>query len=560
MQTGIHALLCGVALCIPAQAAVRFFDASNPADVPQTISASGIYTDILAKQVDTALKYYEVNVPLWSDGSDKRRWIVLKPGRQVPYVDTTDLFTYPDSTIFVKNFLFQRVVGDPDSWVLFETRLLVNKNDSFGRNHWYGFSYKWNADLSDATLMLNGFDTLFVYYPGGLSQPQGYKKWQYPSQINCTVCHPVGYDDDAGLSSRGVAGFFPVQLKRPSVQQPGIDQVQWLFNRGVFSGSPPDSAQLRRRWRWVTEGIPAGLSAEERFRVIDTLARSYIGANCTACHGERGILAAAASPFDLNYDWYDFRPRIEFGATFKASLSLNVEDSLLELVQPSRYKYIQAVLRVGLDTSLGSLWHMSYPRDREPALVTTGHPAFSTLLYRQFGARNTPWMDSVEVRRNLRINGDPAGWSSWMFQHPWGSQAWREALAAHGVALDSVVNWRTDPYQMPRLATYIPDTTAMRVFGEWARDYRTLVRVPGQDSVVNVRGRLLVARADGPRLQGRVLLVPQGWAGKARMFAVDGRSWPLPSAGRGRYAIPRSAPPGVYAFRIGDRAFRAVVH
>lgn len=545
------------ASALPASAAFQFFDGSKPFNVPPTISALGLYTDIPNRVADTALKFYVVNSALWSDGADKQRWIVLKPGRKIAYDDATDLFTYPDSAVFVKNFLLQRVTGDNASWVLWETRLLVNKNDSLGRNHWYGFSYRWNAEGTDAVLVPAGYDTIFTYYPGGLSRPQSYKKWRYPSQVDCAVCHPVGYEGN--LSARSVAGFFPVQLKRPAPLQQGIDQVQWLFDQGVFSGTPPTGEQLKRRWKGLAEGVPSGLTPEQRFRVIDTLARSYIAANCTGCHGDRGIGAASAAPYSLNYDWFDFTPRVEFGAVSSATLGLDVEDSIFELYQPSRYKYLQAVLHVGLDTAHGSIWDMAYPRDRNPLLITTGFPAYSGMLYRQFGARNAPWIDSVETRRRLLINGDPQNWSAWMFTPPWGSAAWRDSLARHGVDFRALMSWAPDPYQMPRIATYIPDTTAMRVLGEWARGYRTLVAVPGYDSVVNVRGRPVAMRAAGPRVAGRLLYVPADWKGPARMVSLNGRSWTLFSAGRSLYAVPVQAPPGVYVFRVGDRSFRASV-
>jgi hypothetical protein len=554
MKAIVLSLIALAGAAAPAFAAFQFFDGSRPNTAPATISSLGLYTDIPARTADTALKFYVVNSALWSDGADKQRWIVLKPGRKIAYDDATDLFTYPDSTVFVKNFLLQRVAGE-DTWVLWETRLLVNKNDSLGRNHWYGYSYRWNAQGTDATLVPNGFDTLFTYYPGGSSRPQSYKKWRYPSQLDCAVCHPVGYE--GATSARSVAGFFPVQLKRPAPLQPGIDQVQWLFNQGVFSGTPPTGEQLKRRWKGFTEGIPAGLSELERFRVLDTLARSYIGANCTGCHGDRGILAANAVPTSLNWDWFDLEARVEFGAMGGQVLGLDSEDSIFELVQPSRYKFIQAVLRVGLDTAHGSLWNMAYPRDRNPLLITTGFPAYSSMLYRQFGARNAPWIDSVEMRRNLMINGDPQNWRAWIFAQPWGSAAWRDSLAAHNVGFGQVMSWAPDPYQMPRIATYIPDTTAMRVLGEWARSYRTLKKVPGFDSVVSARGRLAAVRAPAPRLEGRLLRVPSDWKGPARMFSVSGRAWILHSAGRGLYAVPAQAPPGVYLFRVGDRAFRA---
>ena len=62
-----------------------------------------------------------------------------------------------------------------------------------------------------------------------------------------------------------------------------------------------------------------------------------------------------------------------------------------------------------------------------------------------------------------------------------------------------------------------------------------------------------------PQLRNRLLMVPNGWTGKAQMFSLSGRSYSMPSVGRGQYAVPQSAPAGVYLFRVGNRSFRASV-
>jgi len=53
--------------------------------------------------------------------------------------------------------------------------------------------------------------------------------------------------------------------------------------------------------------------------------------------------------------------------------------------------------------------------------------------------------------------------------------------------------------------------------------------------------------------------VPENWTGKAFMISLNGRSVPLASVGRNRYALPVSAPAGVYFFRVGDHTFKTSV-
>src|SRR3982751_1278699 len=123
-------LTLALALGFPAAsaAAVNFFNPALPP--PDSLSATGIYSNIAAKTVDTAMKYFEVNAALWSDGAAKKRWIILPPGTHITYVDTTDYFDYPNQTVFVKNFYLDSVLSDSTTRKYWETRLLVNKEDA----------------------------------------------------------------------------------------------------------------------------------------------------------------------------------------------------------------------------------------------------------------------------------------------------------------------------------------------------------------------------------------------------------------------------------------------
>jgi hypothetical protein len=553
----------GWALAFPlaATAAVNFFD--PVAGAPALLSQTGVYSDIAAKKPDTAMNYFEVNAALWSDGAAKSRWIILPPGTRITYKDNTDYFDYPNKTIFVKNFYLDTVLNDGNTRRYWETRLLVNKHDEGGFDFWYGFSYRWKADGSDAVYVgTGGLDTVANYYPRGITQPLSYKKWTFPSADACGECHKTGTssDDPAGpVTARAVLGFFPVQLKRPSSLVPGKNQVDVLFDSGVFAGTAPTDSMKRVRWKGIGEALPP-VGDPRRFATLDTMARSYIGANCSGCHGTRNITVRSAAPFDLNYDFYQLKPEIEFGARVVGSANVDVLEEDTTVFQDGRYKYMTSVRRAGLDMSPGSPWDMSFPKVGTPAptLIQAGFPSLSMMLYRQLAMRRTPWRDSIRLAEELK-SYDPNNWKSWIFANPWGSQAWRTALAAHSVKINDVMTFGGDGLQMPPLATHLPDTAAMKILGEWAKTYRTLVRIQGQDSIVNVRGRTIRIAAEGARIQNRQLIVPADWSGKAQMFSIGGRAYPLSSVGKGRYTIPQSAPTGLYIFKVGNRTFRASV-
>ena len=136
-------------------------------------------------------------------------------------------------------------------------------------------------------------------------------------------------------------------------------------------------------------------------------------------------------------------------------------------------------------------------------------------------------------------------------------------MATHNLTPSDVLSsaglFGSDGTQMPIYATHIPDTAAMKILGEWVKSYRTLVRIPDRDSVVNVNGRMTRYPAETARIQNRQLIVPASWTGKAQMMNVGGRVYALSSVGKGRYAIPQSAPSGLYFFKVGTRTFRTFI-
>ncbi len=571
-----------VGIAAPASAHFHYFDPTDLYAIPEYLSESGVFDDIGAKVMDTAAKYYEVNAPLWSDGALKRRWIILPPGQHIPYDDTTDFFDYPDSTVFVKTFLQEKVEGDTGTAVYWETRLWVKKIDA-SDNHkdWYGFSYQWNADQSDAILAspsYHGLDTIFPYTDA--SGRQTYKKWHFPSQQECWYCHAQGpvVDPATGqlVQGRSVLGFYPAQLKRASPLTSGMDQVLDLFRRGVFTGTPPDSAQLLRRFHALVEPNP-GLSPTQRFAALDTMARSYLAANCSHCHGQRGQREGLC-PVDLNFDYYNLVPQMEFGMHVVTDVGLNDVAPYDSSTTPTgRSKFLLAVTQGGMDTASGAIWDMALPAQSPntlpSVLLDPGYPAASEFLFRLW-SRATPAGDSGWVDRCYRQGvspadgvtplapGEAAGRSQWIFAQPWGSSAWLDTLARRGLSLDSLVvsdsdGYDRDPDQMPPFLTFRPDTAALRLLGEWAKHYRTLTVVDSQ----HVYAALAPPGPawGGPVFRGRDLFVPTAWTGTARMLDLHGRVQALKMLGPGRYALPANTAAGVCLFQVGPHFFKATL-
>ena len=219
---------------------------STPA--PPVLSATGAFGDIGGLEPSSGVIPYAVNAPLWSDGASKRRWIAL-PGDARPdgaiHFSALDRWSFPVGTVFIKHF--EITAGETHSRRL-ETRFLVHGEDGI----YYGLTYKWRDDQSEADL-LEGELTEEVLV-GSRRQP-----WYYPSRDDCMVCHTA--------SAGYVLGVNTQQLN-------GASLSEWS-RHGMFRKAPTH-AELARLPRAVGLGDD-GASLESR-------ARSYLDSNCAMCH------------------------------------------------------------------------------------------------------------------------------------------------------------------------------------------------------------------------------------------------------------------------------------
>src|SRR5215213_8619633 len=91
-----------------------------PADeagpMPARLSETGAFTDTAALTPHPGLIPYDLNVPFWSDGADKRRWVAIPDGATIRFSPAGE-WAFPPGTVFVKHF-------EQDGRRL-ETRLLV---------------------------------------------------------------------------------------------------------------------------------------------------------------------------------------------------------------------------------------------------------------------------------------------------------------------------------------------------------------------------------------------------------------------------------------------------
>ena len=213
-------------------------------------------------QLAAALIPYEVNSPLWSDGADKQRGLMLPQGGKIHVKDCarqpsecngaydTGRWVLPVGTVLVKSFDFDGK--------LVETRLFVR----FDAETWVGYSYQWNEQQTQATIVPD--ERRSVEFDTGKRKVE----WNYPSRLDCMKCH-----NQAGGSSLGPE---TAQLNR---LVDGKNQLDRFSELGVFDAAltTPYAAALVTPYTSQAGMPPSAASIESR-------TRAYLHANCGFCH------------------------------------------------------------------------------------------------------------------------------------------------------------------------------------------------------------------------------------------------------------------------------------
>jgi uncharacterized repeat protein (TIGR03806 family) len=230
---------------------------------PIRLSETGLFASVPEHRPLPGLIPYSVNSPLWSDGAYKERFLALPGNSQIEVPQKADDgWDLPLGTVLVKTFSLEMETGNPASRWRIETRLLTRQNTM-----WRGFSYRWNDEQTDATLVpATGADVPFSIHDRKTEQAR-VQTWHHPSRAECMVCHTRA----AGF----VLGLNTLQMNRIHVYGGVADnQLRVLEHLGIF----------HNRLGGSTEKLPRLPDPDDPAIGLEERARSYLHANCSHCH------------------------------------------------------------------------------------------------------------------------------------------------------------------------------------------------------------------------------------------------------------------------------------
>ncbi len=245
-----------------------------PAEVPVTLSATGLFLDTATLEPNPGLIEFDVASPLHSDGTTKRRWLALPNESRIGFAET-GAWVFPRGTVLVKHFELPLRVGDPSSARRLETRALVHESDG-----WRGYAYRWRDAQDDADLLPGAYSEVFTVVdaeaPGGTRE----QRYDYPSPTDCLRCHTTA----AGF----VLGPRTLQMNRDFTYPAAQDNQLRAWNHiGLFD------RDIGAATRYGAQPEPSDEASPLAAR-----ARSYLDANCAFCHQPGG---PAPGDLDLRF-------------------------------------------------------------------------------------------------------------------------------------------------------------------------------------------------------------------------------------------------------------------
>jgi uncharacterized repeat protein (TIGR03806 family) len=222
---------------------------------PATLAEFGFFTDGPAQVPAPGVTPYRLNTPLWSDGSEKLRFLYLPPGTTAK-AGGEGLLDLPVGAALIKTF---KMEGR-----LIETRVLLHRAEG-----WVALPYKWNEAQSEARLALAGGRV-------ALTTPAGQAiSYAIPNKNQCKECHALaGAVTPIGPKARNLAP----------------DWLEAQHKAGRLDAVP--AVALRVPLWEDRDHAPPALAA-----------RGYLEANCAHCHNPAG--SASNSGLDLRWEQAD---------------------------------------------------------------------------------------------------------------------------------------------------------------------------------------------------------------------------------------------------------------
>lgn len=276
------------------------FDPASSAAPPKKLSELGFFVgNGRTQEPAPGVIPYDLNTPLFSDYTEKFRFIKLPPGTKARY-HASEAFEFPVGTMIAKTFAYPHDMRDPTKGRrLLETRILMHRSDG-----WIGLPYVWNDEQTEATLEVAG-GIISAEWIHGDGSPRT-NDYLIPNVNQCKECHKEKNEimSPIGPKARHLNRDF---VYREGGQSYAENQLAHWTRVGALAElpSPPDKIPRLAAWNDPNSGT------------LDERARAWLEINCAHCHNPGGharnsgldLMASQTRPFDYGV----FKPPVAAG-------------------------------------------------------------------------------------------------------------------------------------------------------------------------------------------------------------------------------------------------------
>lgn len=258
--------------------------------MPKTIKELGIFPAAPDFSMRPAqLREFVPDPPLWSNGLDKQRFLVLPEGKKIDN-SNRKIWLFPSGTVFIKTFLDDGGAGGKPRAI--ETRFIRARGDAPAQTFEY-FAYRWNAAGTDADLVIEDMPQDIhksVLVPVTVKRTVDGKPFminggqpfmhEIPSRDACSQCH-----GESVTMGQSFIGFDELRLnakRTPTATRTQLEEFASLFTQPI----PSDPATIKD----ATVGDNGRMLRIKRF----------VFGNCLHCHNGGGGFNIHPDVFAMN--------------------------------------------------------------------------------------------------------------------------------------------------------------------------------------------------------------------------------------------------------------------
>jgi putative heme-binding domain-containing protein len=261
---------------------------------PTRLSDTGLFASVKDHEPAPGVLPFSINAVQWADHATAERFVALPRQTAARIYDSpveipggfySGSVFFPKDGVLAKTIFMEMERGKPLSRKRLETQIL-----HFDGTLWHGYTYQWNDEQTDATLVpaggsSNSITVVDAQAPGGKRQ----QNWHFHARAECMRCH----NPWAGHT----LAFTLPQLNRDHLYGSTADnQVRTLRHIGLITLLHRDDGKDQPA---PDKPLPKLVDPYDANGDINLKARSYLHVNCSHCHQ---FGAGGTADLELRYD------------------------------------------------------------------------------------------------------------------------------------------------------------------------------------------------------------------------------------------------------------------